>query len=66
MIIKKEVGDLAVKGPTLFDTFEKDGKKSLAFRTVLQSYEKTLSDEEANLVMKKVYDSLQGKGWSIR
>ncbi|MDD4988880.1 MAG: phenylalanine--tRNA ligase subunit beta [Candidatus Pacebacteria bacterium] len=65
-IIKNEIEDLAVKGPTLFDTFEKDGKKSLAFRTVLQSYEKTLSDAEANDVMKKVYSALEGKGWTIR
>ncbi len=65
-IIKKSAGNLAVKGPTLFDTFEKDGKKSLAFRTVLQSYEKTLSDTEANDVIKKVHSALQEKGWQIR
>lgn len=54
-----------------FDTFTKtfeDGtqKTSYAFRLVIQSHEKTLTDEEANLVAGKVYDALKEKGWEVR
>jgi len=46
------------------------GKKktriSYAFRLVLQSFEKTLTDEEANLVMKKVYTAVKKEGWEVR
>ncbi|MBP6888715.1 MAG: C40 family peptidase [Candidatus Pacebacteria bacterium] len=55
----------------LFDTFTKtfeDGsqKTSYAFRLVIQSHEKTLTDEEANLVADKVYSAFKEKGWEIR
>lgn len=55
----------------LFDTFTKtfdDGtqKISYAFRIVLQSKEKTLTDIEANEVASVAYDALKAKGWEIR
>ncbi len=57
----------------LFDSFEKKNKDtgevekvSYAYRMVFQSYEKTLTDEEVNTMMQKVYDMLQSKGWEIR
>lgn len=59
-------GPILVKGPDLFDTFEKDGKTSFAFRMIFQSFEKTLSDDEANAIMAKVYDAVKGKGWEVR
>lgn len=54
-----------------FDTFTKtfeDGtqKTSYAFRMVLQSNEKTLTDEEANVAANKVYMALKEKGWEVR
>ncbi len=54
-----------------FDTFTKtfeDGtqKTSFAFRMVLQSHEKTLTDDEANQVAEKVYAALKEKGWEVR
>ncbi len=54
----------------LFDTFTKETddikKTSLAFRLVFQSYEKTLTDEEVNVMMKPYYEVLEGKGYEIR
>ncbi|MDO8575259.1 MAG: phenylalanine--tRNA ligase subunit beta [bacterium] len=50
----------------LFDVFKKDGKISYAFRLIFQSFDKTLTDEEVNEIMKKVYDSVAGNGWQIR
>ncbi|MCC7436355.1 phenylalanine--tRNA ligase subunit beta [Candidatus Nomurabacteria bacterium] len=35
-----------VREPVLFDRFEKDGRTSVAYRLVFQSYEKTLTEEE--------------------
>lgn len=55
----------------LFDTFTKKGddgveRKSIAFRIVFQSYEKTLTDEEVNSVMEPITKSLLDKGYEIR
>jgi phenylalanyl-tRNA synthetase beta subunit len=65
-ILKAHMGDLVVRGPELFDSFEKDGKVSYAFRIVFQSYEKTLTDDEVNPVMETIYKALQERGWEIR
>ncbi len=58
--------ELLVKGPDLFDRFEKDGKVSYAFRMIFQSFDKTLSDEEVNAHMTAVYDAVKAKSWETR
>ena len=60
-------GELAQK-IYLFDTFEKPDKKSFAFRTVLQSFERTLEDVEANAVYDKVVHALEKTNptWEVR
>ena len=50
----------------LFDQFKKDGRASYAFRLVLQSFEKTLTDEEANAVMQHIYAAVKASGWEVR
>lgn len=59
-IIRGAMGDL-VTDLKLFDVFEKpeEKKKSFAFRMVLQSNDRTLSDEEANAVAEKVVAALR-------
>ncbi|MEN9880982.1 MAG: hypothetical protein RLZZ308_165 [Candidatus Parcubacteria bacterium] len=69
--IINSVRDVLITRIDLFDTFIKsfeDGTKktSYAFRLVIQSYKKTLTDEEANSVAGVVYNALQEKGWEIR
>lgn len=64
-LIKEESGDLAQK-VTLFDRFEKGEKVSLAYRIVFQSFERTLTEAEANAVMEKVSNALKAKGFEIR
>jgi phenylalanyl-tRNA synthetase beta chain len=70
-IIKEKAGPLLVKD-RLFDVFTKkfpDGtvKISYAFRLILQSYEHTLTEEEINVVMKGITDTLNSKnGWQVR
>ncbi|MFH1402145.1 MAG: hypothetical protein ABIG87_00790, partial [Patescibacteria group bacterium] len=67
-IIKKSAGDLLVN-LELFDIFQKpnEDKKSLAFRLVLQSFEKTLSDEEANALNDKIVVALEKNAdWEVR
>lgn len=58
--------ELLVKGPDLFDQFEKEGKKSLAFRMIFQATDRTLTDEETNGFMEKVYEIVKNKGWQVR
>lgn len=68
-IITQEGGEL-VRVKRLFDTFTKEfpeGKKtSYAFNLVFQSYEKTLSDDEVNMVMEKIQSTLTKKGFEVR
>ncbi len=50
----------------LFDTFEKEGKKSLAFRLVFQSRDRTLEDAAVNDIMVRVSAAAMAKGWTVR
>lgn len=50
----------------LFDTFQKDGKISYAFRLVFQSFERTLTDNEGNEIMAKISSELAKKGFEVR
>ena len=65
-IIKENMGDMVIRVPELFDEFKKDGKVSYAFRTVFQSYERTLTDAEINEIMAKISDKLKECGWEVR
>jgi phenylalanyl-tRNA synthetase beta subunit len=50
----------------LFDTFAKEGRTSLAFRLIFQSFEKTLTEADANEAMERVSAALKAKGFEIR
>lgn len=50
----------------LFDEFKKGEKTSYAFRLVFQSFEKTLTDDEANSTMNAVYESVKSRNWEVR
>lgn len=63
--IKNSAGELCAKA-SLFDTFEKEGKRSLAFRLIFQSFERTLTEVEANAAMEKVSKALKAQGFEIR
>ena len=64
--IEREAGELLFRCD-LFDTFEKEGKVSYAFRLVFQSMERTLSDAEVNAIMEKVTSALNAQeGWQVR
>lgn len=65
-LIKSSLNELCVLGPVLFDEFSKEGRRSLAFRLVFQSYDRTLSDDEANLELNKVIESLESKSYEVR
>lgn len=64
--VKSVAGDLVVKGPNMFDQFEKEGKKSLAFRIIFQAADRTLTDDEVNKFMENVYATVKDKGWQVR
>lgn len=64
-ILNEQAGPLRVR-TTLFDEFTKDGRTSLAFRLVFQSNEKTLTDEEVNVIMEGVYRAVAQKNWEVR
>lgn len=63
--IRDKAGDLLAR-LDLFDTFSKDGRTSRAFHLVFQSCEKTLTDEEINMLMEKIVDVLNEKGGEVR
>ncbi len=77
--IKNSAGGLLVNS-MLFDEFipstdstgslqagsGQEKKKSYAFRLVFQSMEKTLSDDEVNVIMEKVNTAITAKSWEVR
>ncbi|HEY4512659.1 MAG TPA: phenylalanine--tRNA ligase subunit beta [Candidatus Paceibacterota bacterium] len=65
VVIERNAGELMVRHE-LFDTFKKEDKVSYAYRLVFQSYEKTLTDDEVNKIVEKIWDALKGKGWEVR
>ena len=50
----------------LVDSFSKEGRTSLAYRFVFQSYEKTLTDEEVSGEMEKILTVLKNLNCDIR
>jgi phenylalanyl-tRNA synthetase beta chain len=51
----------------LFDEFQKDGKKSFAFRLVFQAIDRTLTDDEINKIMEKITEKMNSKkDWQVR
>ncbi|MBP7770431.1 MAG: phenylalanine--tRNA ligase subunit beta [Candidatus Pacebacteria bacterium] len=63
--IAAEAGPLCA-AVRLFDTFAKEGRISLAFRLIFQSFDKTLTEQEANDAMVKVSEKLKAQGFEIR
>ncbi len=64
-LLKETAGELCVR-ITLFDTFIKDERTSLAFRLVFQSKTKTLAANEVDDQMKVVHDACAKAGWEVR
>lgn len=64
-VIHDAAGELCVRS-RLFDTFEKDGRVSYAFRLVFQSQERTLTDSDVEPLMAAVYSTVETKGWEVR
>lgn len=64
-VIYAAAGDLAQK-ISLFDRFEKGEKVSLGFRIIFQSFDRTLTEDDANTAMEKVSGALKAKGFEIR
>lgn len=72
-IIENNVGELCVRGPILFDLFEKKDatgrveRKSIAFRTVFQSFERTLSIDEVNKIIDEIISIIETHdGFEVR
>jgi phenylalanyl-tRNA synthetase beta chain len=64
-IIRMHAGDLLVRSEK-FDGFKKGEKTSFAFRLVFQSFDKTLTDFDANERMESVSSALKAEGFEIR
>ena len=64
-VLRTAAGNLLAR-ITLFDEFEKEGRKSYAYRLVFQSHEKTLTGEEVDVYMESVYSAVQKEDWEVR
>jgi phenylalanyl-tRNA synthetase beta subunit len=65
-IIEGETRGKEVVSLRLFDSFEKNGRRSFAFRLVFQSMSRTLTDAEANAAMLAIHRVLASRGCEIR
>ncbi len=65
--IYKDLGtELLVTEPKLFDEFTKEGMTSYAFHLVFQSYIKTLTDNDINIIMSNIEKNISKRGWKVR
>lgn len=65
--IYKDFGtELLAVEPKLFDSFTKDGRTSFAYRLVFQSNNKTLTDEEINIIMDNITKKITSLGYEVR
>ena len=65
-VIENTAGKLLID-TDLFDIYENEERKSLAFHLIFQSPEKTLTDGEINAVMKKVFEAIEAnEDWEVR
>ena len=64
-VIRDSAGSLLIR-IDLFDEFKKGDKTSYAFRLVFQSFEKTLTDDEANAAMNAAYEAVKARDWEVR
>ena len=67
-LLKKEAGGLVARF-SQFDKFQKQGEDrvSYGYRMVFQSFEKTLTDEEVNMVMERVAAACNAQNdWQVR
>ena len=64
-VLVENAGTLC-KRVDLFDTFAKEGKKSVAFRLVFQSDDRTMTDDEGNTIMETIYAAVKSKNWQPR
>jgi len=64
-VIRTHAGELLVRAE-LFDTFKKDGRISLAFRLVFQSFDRTLTDFDVSERMEGIANALKEKEWEVR
>lgn len=65
--IYKEFGtELLIREPQLVDKFTKEGRTSYAYRLVFQSYEKTLTDEEINVIMSNITEKITSLSYTVR
>lgn len=65
-LLKEHAGGLLIREPRLFDRFTKDGRTSVAFRLVFQSFERTLTSDEVDEIMSRIYELAKEKGWEVR
>ena len=69
--IIENTGGMLLADTDLFDYFQDDGlresqQKSLAFHLVFQSPERTLTDAEADAVIKKIIAALEAQNWEVK
>ncbi|RJQ32352.1 hypothetical protein C4572_01370 [Candidatus Parcubacteria bacterium] len=65
-VIESSAGELLVE-TDLFDIYENDEQKSLAFHLIFQSPGRTLKDEEVNSIMERIFAALDAKSdWEVR
>jgi phenylalanyl-tRNA synthetase beta chain len=63
--IQAQAGPLCVS-VSLFDRFQKEDKVSLAYRLIFQAFDRTLTDEDANAAMDRVYAKMKEEAFEIR
>lgn len=68
--VVESTGGILLRDTDLFDIYEgenlPEGKKNLAFHLMFQSDERTLTSEEVDEIMSRIYKTIEGAGWEVR
>lgn len=65
-IVESFAGEYCAVPARCFDTFTKEGRTSMAYRFVFQSYDRTLTDSEVDATFAQLATLLSEKGFVIR
>lgn len=65
-VIENTAGEL-LEDTDLFDIYERENDKSLAFHLIFQAKDRTLTDEEVNGIMEKIFTAIEANpDWEVR
>lgn len=65
-VVRKAPDDSLVQGFESLGTYQRENRFSRSYRLVFQSFDRTLTDAEANEQMERINQAIKSEGWEVR